>query len=469
MNSKMLIHFVLFVGMMLDRVVTVNQQHINGTTFSASMSDIASFSTDTVLTETGTMSASFSNDAMLNATKTASASFSTDAMLNVMRTGSASSTTDPVLTVTSTESFVTQELNDGTDSYDSKFNDELNVTEKLNDTSLDSTANIPWEVELWKYGGMTLIAFGVPCNILSILVFRGENMRSSPIALALTVLAVTDSFNLLNSGLGLTLKIGFGLSKSLLTDLGYWPCKIGMTVLYVMTDFSIWIIAVISIERCIAVGLPYRAQALSTKRTVIGALSLSFLILLAWNLQISWIVTFIEDDTHFTDCTWNPDFIHYSSTYFVWQDLLMLSFIPLSIVIICNVIIIKVVFKQQRKRKSMTPRELTAAQKRTTNSMALMLIAVSVVLCICTVPFTVFNVWVEFMDKTIENQMFAEKYSVVFLWMLYINYSVNFWLYVFAGSKFRNSLFKMFKSRSVSSQESSTGNMSVFPKSIEHI
>ncbi|CAH1792767.1 unnamed protein product [Owenia fusiformis] len=467
----MQLQFVLLIGVVLDMVVSVNQQYINGTIFSASRDDSASFSTDTALTVTDTASASFSTDTALAVTK-ASASLSSDEMLTITDTGSASFSSDTALAVTSTAPFVTQELNDGTDSYDRKINDERNAIEKLNDTTIDATTqqlNTSLKVELWKYGGTILIALGVPSNILSILVFRGEHLRSSPTALALTVLAVTDLFNLLISGLGLTLKIGFGLSHVLLPDLGYWPCKIGMTVMYVMTDFSSWIVAVISIERCIAVGLPHRAQSLCTKQKVVGALSLSFLILLAWNLQIGWIFTYTEDTAHFTDCTWNPDFIHYASIYFVWQDLIMLSFIPLSVVVICNIIIINVVFKQQRKRMSMMTGELTAAQKRTTNSMALMLIAVSAVLCISTMPVTVFNVWVEFMDKTIENQMFAEKYAVVFVWMLYINYSVNFWLYVFAGSKFRSSLFEMFKCRSVSSQESSTRNVYVPPQSVEHI
>ncbi|CAH1776594.1 unnamed protein product [Owenia fusiformis] len=248
-----------------------------------------------------------------------------------------------------------------------------NVTMALEDVKLDDTSQDLGGCEIWKYGGFVLVFFGVLFNILSILVFSRKNIRKSTTTVMLTILAFVDSFNLLNSALGMSLRCTIGI-PGMFTEYSYWTCKIGVVILFVMTDLSPFLVALLAIERCIAVALPHRASIIiSTKRVKIAVL-ITVVVLLAANLQLAFIIEYNPNSPDQFYCTPSEGYTTYYREIFLWIDLALLSVIPLSIVITCNVIILVNVMYHRRSQKSMVAMYKNN-NKNNINSLTFMLVS----------------------------------------------------------------------------------------------
>lgn len=122
---------------------------------------------------------------------------------------------------------------------------------------------------LIRYIPPVILILGTFGNVLSFIVLTRRPMRSVSTYLYLAVLSVMDTVVLL-VGL-LNQWIGF-LTGVFLMDLTNWLCKLMPVVLCTASDYSVWLIVAVTIERYIAVCHPLKARSMCSTTKAIKAI-----------------------------------------------------------------------------------------------------------------------------------------------------------------------------------------------------
>jgi hypothetical protein len=320
-------------------------------------------------------------------------------------------------------------------------------------------------IELYSFPFIIII--GTICNILIFLVMRSKKMRQQSTYFYMGVLAIADEMVLLNGCLNVWIIIYFGESL-LFTQLG---CKILGTIYYSASHFSVWIVVAMTIERFIAVAIPLQANHLCTvKRAKLVCFSLACIMLL---INIHFL---------FTHSLINGECVHHKYFDLImkiwpWIDAVIYSYIPLTLLIIFNILIVHNLIKSKKNIKrlqneqhepiknysirhfiysifnnrsnqlellSNQPLHQRQQQQQVSSSankrLTLMLLVVSITFFITSVPIVTL--------QTIERnyQQFSNLVVLkgIFLALQYLNHSINFFLYAVTGKTFRKEFLALF-------------------------
>ena len=326
-------------------------------------------------------------------------------------------------------------------------------------------------IELYSFPFIVII--GTICNILIFLVMRSKKMRQQSTYFYMGVLAIADEMVLLNGCLNVWIIIYFGESL-LFTQLG---CKILGTIYYSASHFSVWIVVAMTIERFIAVAIPLQANHLCTvKRAKFVCFSLACIMLL---INIHFL---------FTHSLINGECVHHIEFDLImkiwpWIDAVIYSYIPLTLLIIFNILIVHNLikskkninrlqndqhepiknysirlfvysifnnrsnnFSNQLKLLSNQPLNQRQQQQQVSSSankrLTLTLLVVSITFFITSVPIVTLQT-IERNYQQISNLVVLKG---IFLALQYLNHSINFFLYAVTGKTFRKEFLALFVS-----------------------
>ena len=185
-----------------------------------------------------------------------------------------------------------------------------------------------------------------------------------------------------------------------------------------------------SVERFISIYFPFKAKdicSLKITKRVIVALVIIFLV---FETQVFFIIDDIEG-TNGTIVDCGPTGST-KSTFEVYKhlDSILYSYFPFAVMSICNVaIIIKLLMAKHKSKPDSTA--LSKGAKRIT----IMLVSVSVLFIICTLPYAVLY--------QVNLDVSTYSYTLIIL-LMYTNHSVNIIVYYVTNSQFRRELRKMF-------------------------
>ena len=131
-------------------------------------------------------------------------------------------------------------------------------------------------------------------------------------------------------------------------------------------------------------------------------------------------------------CTWAPSFMVQWDRYVFISK----SIIPVTVLTICNVIII------YKLRKSRSFREKGMSESKKNDSVTLMLLSINIFYLFANLPhdltYAYFHIYK--LERTAEIFLYATIFH-----LNNMNFSVNFFLYFLSGSNFRTELFSLFK------------------------
>ncbi|EAA01756.2 AGAP001862-PA [Anopheles gambiae str. PEST] len=299
------------------------------------------------------------------------------------------------------------------------------------------------EFEFWISGVvMNIVALiGILGNIFSMVILSRPQMRSS-INYLLIGLARCDTVLILTSVLI------FGLC-AIYPHTGYlyyyhyqiFP-KISLVVYplaMIAQTASVYLTLTVTLERYVAVCHPLRARALCTygraRLYVVGILVFSIL----YNLPRFWEVTLISSthpDTGLTiycvkasDMRTNETYI---KVYIHWLYMIFVYFLPFSLISFFNLMIYRQVRRANKERQ-----RLSRSEKREIG-LATMLICVVIVFLLCNLPAMMINIVEAFYSVIIEYMVKVSNLLVT------INSSVNFFIYVIFGEKFKRIFLLLF-------------------------
>ena len=255
-----------------------------------------------------------------------------------------------------------------------------------------------------------------------------------------------------------------------------WFCKANNALGYTISDFSVWLLVLVTCERFIVVCFPLRASAICQRSISRVLVLIFFIVFLSVNCHLFWTADVVSDKSN-RRCGGTPEFESLVDRAWPWVDAALYSLLPFIIIAIFNSIIICKVMAATRRRKELcyqrhndgsvaygvksqyrkTPSTSSAplTSTATTSSsdgdntrLTVMLLVVTFTFLATTLPMIVVSIAGAFFWK-LQGQSLATFSLVrtICMLLMYVNHSINFFLYCATGQKFRRQLALLFCGR----------------------
>jgi len=308
---------------------------------------------------------------------------------------------------------------------------------------------------------------GLIGNMLSAVILTRPPMRSISTYRYLAVLSFTDSL-VLSVGL-LRMWLGQLLIGNDILHQWTWTCKLVNVVGYTVSNFSVWLIVAVTAERFIAVCYPLMAPSVCSRRRstriILSVLAVQLIIHIhfAWtvSVQAKDKVAYFQPETE-VRCVASKGFETLIVEVWPWVDAAIYSFVPFVVIMALNSMMMRQVIASKRNRGQLcqqTSRHLssqsshgTTMVSKTTEStrLTVMLLTVSFAFLITTFPMNTTVIVTSYFMRTtampnglITDFPLAAKLRLVRTvceLLMYLNHSINFFLYCATGQKFRRQL-----------------------------
>ena len=286
--------------------------------------------------------------------------------------------------------------------------------------------------------------FGFVGNAISITVLRKDRDKRNTTFWLLQALAVADTSYLFTSVFIYTLQTITdstnwcpGLKTTFPYILPYvWPCA------SITQTITVWIILLITIHRYIAISRPLTARTMNPKKIKVAAIMI-YIFAVLYNLSAFFerkVILCENGQVHKTR-TWLGN----NQTYFVIYHIIMHSLFktvgPLLVLVILTFGLVR-----ELKKARITQENLTR-NGAYHNNITYMLVVVVTVFIVCELPDTlwriIYNLKTHGNVKNISHEFIVYS-NIVTHALLAFNSSINFLIYGFTGTQFRDDLKKMF-------------------------
>ena len=290
-----------------------------------------------------------------------------------------------------------------------------------------------------------MIIVGTVTNMLSIKLSIVPSLRKLNTSFLMKVLAVVDMLSLNSQAWNnwiLVLKC-----SSIAAHYADTGCKIYCNLINILVSYAGWVLCVITLERIIALASPLKAKVICSKKHSIQLLLLIFLIISLIHIPDYFIlcmctdIIFNENDTKFQvqfNCCFRPDMISYQ-----WVSLTTKSLLPFTLLVIGNTVILLLFNQTLRTRRdlgvSTDPGHLVYLTK--------LLLATSFTYLLLTLPGCIYKLMAP--DILYLYSSYSEYVGRMELWyvisvcLMYVNNSINFFLYCMAGKTIRDEFVSM--------------------------
>ncbi|XP_064607944.1 B1 bradykinin receptor-like [Liolophura sinensis] len=306
-----------------------------------------------------------------------------------------------------------------------------------------------WESELyttlWQTVPPVLLFIGLAGNILVMAVLRVMKFTQSVALFFFFIMALSDCSVLIVVLLHYWLQKTFSIDLRTLSDPG---CKIMFFLTYFSMDLSSWTLAAVTVERCIVIRFSLRAGTLVTIKRARIAIVVIMIILTVINGYLLFTQRIGPDGS----CgSFEGDAIYFFDEHvFVWIDLFVLAVLPFSVMLGCNIVIVREVHGNVSRHKGLGPADMEKSKSNgnsSVSSITLMLLAVNFYFLVTTIPVSVYFILDTFMSDILKNEP-AVKARMDLVWTIcyllqFTNYSLNFYIYVARGRRFRAALWKL--------------------------
>ena len=280
-----------------------------------------------------------------------------------------------------------------------------------------------------------IAAIGTIGNILTLITVTSRQCKKSSFTVYLGALAIFDTLVLYTVGTQMWTIFVFGVNY---LDTVPFICKANEFTLYVISGTSSWLVVALTVERAVVTYFPLHSHRFNKPRTGIICVVAIFAFLVCINAHLLYGFEFY-DYGNFTYCSFVDvnyfDFYHY---YWTWiGDFVMYCILPVIIIITANIATVLRVIKS-RKSTSSTISETARQRKRHLFVVTLM---VSITFVVLSSPPALWNAIspyiIEDTGVYTPGQLILET-IVYFMWFL--NHSLNFYLYILSGRRFRKDL-----------------------------
>ncbi len=284
---------------------------------------------------------------------------------------------------------------------------------------------------------------GVIGNVLSFIVLQSRYYRGTGTGFLLSALAVLDTLNLL-TGL-LRRWIGY------ITDWQYdvrhlnqIACQIHVYLTYLGHSASPWTLILFTVERMLAVYVPFRFRQLCSLKRVCVVWCVVMVCLCVFYSQVFVIVSLassedLESDTDRCEILPRYSGERYEDTL-DWIDSVIAFFIPWITMAVGNCLIVYRLRRGSSKRLSVVANCKVRPRKQQ-RAVTAMLLSVNVLFLLSTGPvFLYFSIDAFLPSNTPTQRARLLLVTVTLLTLYYLNSSLNFLLYCLSARRFREAM-----------------------------
>ena len=288
-----------------------------------------------------------------------------------------------------------------------------------------------------------LIAFGVPGNILSIIILL--KLRRLQRSTYLVCLSVTDisvlCVSVLPDWIGQIMNLQF-------RDKYPVVCRLQTFGFYTSLQISSWTLVLVTLERVTSVIYPHRVRILfSTSRIFLSiGITVAFIVSLNTHFLIGKQSNNAADNVTFSNCFTKEYFNSFYFSVWPWIDTVVTFLLPCSCLIVGNILIVLRLRKREAYGVNSVSQTLaTEARRAKTSVITRRVITLNVIYIVCMTPACVLAIVSPYCfsdySRNTNTRGLSELLTAVVTMMMFLNNGVNFLLYIFLGSRFRRELF----------------------------
>ena len=287
-----------------------------------------------------------------------------------------------------------------------------------------------------------LLLLGTIGNILSFVILMRRSMRKLSTYIYLAVLSITDTLVLYIGLLRLWIGELSGFELKNQTD---WICKLISVAGYTVSDYSVWLIIAVTVERYVAVCYPLQATSMCNLKRAMCVIFCLLLAMFLVNFHFFWTVQIREYNILgevFYKCEGAPRYSYLVSEVWPWVDAILYSFLPFFIITVLNIFIIRQVINARKSRHEMQSIVNDHPRRESSIKLTIMLLTISFAFLLTTLPMNIYLIGAAFI-QTSDDLRFISRVQLVRTiteLLMYVNHSMNFYLYCATGQKFRHNL-----------------------------
>jgi hypothetical protein len=225
-------------------------------------------------------------------------------------------------------------------------------------------------------------------------------------------------------------------------------CIISFIIVPQVASFtSIWLVIIITAERCVSVALPFKFAQIFTKKKCIIVITCMILLFLALTSSTSFCLEYSQFKPYLCSIRdYGNCKFYFNNVYPIFKSILG-SWLPSLLGICLNTIFIFFLKRVSKRRREITRRAQNINNSSINNKekqITIIVMAISFSFLILTMPYSIF----EFMRKMLDHKTFHEIISAnkvrtfqrAALLLIDLNHSTNFLFYVLTAERFRNNI-----------------------------
>ncbi|XP_045158264.1 neuromedin-U receptor 2-like [Mercenaria mercenaria] len=307
-------------------------------------------------------------------------------------------------------------------------------------------------VLVWKIFPPFLLLFGTFGNLLTIIVLTHRRNRYTSTAIYLTALAVSDFLVLWTGLLRQWIIYTFDIDIRAQSAFG---CKLHLFFIYGSLLCSSWFLVAVTIERFVSVWFPHKVKSVCSLRNACAVITL--IVSVIFLLNIHWLygvyLAPVQSSSNITTksacgLVKNSEYREFF-VYYEWIYLCIFSLVPLTVLTSANIsIIVRLLIRKLKTRIQVAPNNgILAARRNNVSQLTIMLLIVNTMFIICTPPISIYNIWEDQWKasaKTSQEEAALKLTWAVVNLLMYLNTTLNFFLYFLSGSKFRKQVKDFF-------------------------
>ncbi len=262
-----------------------------------------------------------------------------------------------------------------------------------------------------------------------------KSLRSSPVAVYMSALALVDSVVLILDFINNWLKMKY---KVFLLN-NYTFCIFHRFFFNLCFTYATWLVAAVACERFIVVTFPFKAKNICTMKGAVKVVLIQPFAIFVLTFYEFWGWDLDENgrcDVHKHRMYW------FMSNVAPWIKAILYSYLPVLIIIICN---IGIIFQLSRARAERLNLGTGEASSVVNTKITIMVVMICLVFLVLTVPISLWYIILFAAGEFIEQGPKTTFIEVIILIFGLLNHGINFFLYILSSESFRKEFVAMMR------------------------
>ena len=294
--------------------------------------------------------------------------------------------------------------------------------------------------KVWMFTPPVCILAGTVGNVLTLITVTSNRCEKNSFVVYLGALAVADTASLyfvtLNDWLFYAFNIDIMLSAV--------SCKMLGFMIYVCKMCSSLLIATLSTDRMLCSCFPLKREQFGSQKLAMIVISISLGFVLMINVHELYGFKLITID-NITFCGYvDNSYATFFDVYFTWVDTSIYFVLPTIIIIVANILTVRGVINSTKRTHHVMNEATVRSRTRNSRQMTVMAFAVSAAFLLLTSTIGILNIIRPYVFS--DAELFYANSDLGFLVrtiasiLAYLDFAINFFLYVLSGRRFREDL-----------------------------